>query len=166
MQQVALDGLVLPIHNHGLGSRRFRNIQIKDGVVAGIRVQNFEDRLGVKRNGHGLLASAVHYGGDQAGDAHAARCIFVELARTKCSCDCFWSCHVLSFRARSAGNNSLGTGHRVHVADAASAFSLPLRSVIAVKVGPTNSVRLVAWWSRTRFPVPCILFPSFTETVN
>ena len=36
VEELALDGLVLPIDDHGLHNRRALDVQIEDGVVAGV----------------------------------------------------------------------------------------------------------------------------------
>src|ERR1700679_2816801 len=49
VQQLALDGLVLPVDDHGLGNARTLDRQIEDRVVTGIRVQNLGNNLGINR---------------------------------------------------------------------------------------------------------------------
>ena len=46
MQQLALDGLVLPVHDHRLGALAAIERQIENCVVAGLRVQDADDLRG------------------------------------------------------------------------------------------------------------------------
>ncbi len=87
MQQVALDGLVLPVDDHGLAGTGALDREIEDGVVAGLGVENAGDDLGIDRNGDGGLARAVDDGGDEAFAANAACVVLVELAGARLGAD-------------------------------------------------------------------------------
>ena len=62
MQQVALDGLVLPVHDHRLGLLAIQR-DVEDGVMPGLGMQNSVDLLGVDGDRPGRLAGAVKDGG-------------------------------------------------------------------------------------------------------
>src|SRR5947209_1453594 len=81
----ALDGLVLPIHDHGLcGSVSY--LEVEDGVVSGLRVQDLGDLLGLDLDGDRRGAGAVNDGRDLSGAAETA---IVVLVRATCALCCF-----------------------------------------------------------------------------
>src|SRR5581483_6635158 len=80
VQQVALDGLVLPVDDHRLAGGAALDREIEDGVVAGIGVEDAGDDFGIDRNGDRGLARTVDDGGDEAFAANAACVVLVELA--------------------------------------------------------------------------------------
>ena len=108
VQQLALDRLMLPVDDHRLGNGRAFDVQVEDGVVTGVGVQNLGDDPGVDRYRDRILSGAINNGGNLAGDANAARRILVELALAG-SCDhCFNRCcchNEFSFRARKKVNS-------------------------------------------------------------
>ena len=63
-----------------------RNIDIKDGVAAGLGKENPGNLLGIHLNGHRIVPGAVKNRGNLARKAHAARRILVELALTGLGC--------------------------------------------------------------------------------
>ena len=66
VQQRALDRLMLPVDNHRLHRRRTRHIQIEDGVVAGVGVQNPGDDARVHGHRDRLLPGTVDHRGNLA----------------------------------------------------------------------------------------------------
>ncbi len=88
VQQLAFDGLVLPVDDHDLFGPGAFNVQVEDRVVAGLRVQDLGDDLGVDCDGDAGSTGTVDDGGNQPLDAHAASMIFVEGAGAGCGIDC------------------------------------------------------------------------------
>ena len=101
VQQVALDGLVLPVDDHGLAGGAAFDGEIEDGVVAGVGVKDAGDDLGVDRDGDRGPARAVKNGGDEAFAANAACVVLVELAGALFGGDggdgCVVACHCFPF---------------------------------------------------------------------
>jgi hypothetical protein len=58
--------------------------------VAGLGEEDPRDLLGIDFDGNGIPAGTVDHGGNLAGDAHAARGVLVELARSGLGYDYFW----------------------------------------------------------------------------
>ena len=54
------DGLVLPVHDHGLGAFATIESQIENRVVAGLGMQNARDLARIEADRHELLAGAVN----------------------------------------------------------------------------------------------------------
>ena len=77
VQQTALDGLILPVHDHGLGALATFDGEIENGVVPGRGMQNTRDLARIERDRQRLLARAIEDGGDLAALAHAAGDILV-----------------------------------------------------------------------------------------
>ena len=50
VQQLALDRLILPVHDHGLGAFAAFDREIENGVVAGLRMQDARDLAGIERD--------------------------------------------------------------------------------------------------------------------
>ncbi len=80
VQQGVADGLILPVHDHGLGQTLAGDVHVKDGVVAGLGVQDAQDLLGIELDGDGFVTRSIDDGGNLAGNAHTAGCILVELS--------------------------------------------------------------------------------------
>src|SRR5690348_1137080 len=100
VQQGALDGLMLPVHDHGASAFAVEG-QIEDGVVPGSRLQNARDLLGIERHRDRVLLGAVHHSRHQAAAAHAPgyvlaaalpRLGFEYIAFFVCGCHMFESC--------------------------------------------------------------------------
>src|ERR1700733_11566702 len=124
VNQVALDRLVLPVNDHSLGlGCRSIDLEVEDGVVAGVRVQDLLDLLGIDFNGDGRFGGSVNNGGNLAPDAYAASCVFVELALTGRGCYDFLTDHFLSLRARN--NREQGVGNRVSPQPIRCVYPLP-----------------------------------------
>ena len=70
MQQVALDRLILPIHDHGLGFVAIHR-QIENGVVAGFRIQNARNHARVYADGKRVFARSIHDRRNLSLPAHA-----------------------------------------------------------------------------------------------
>src|SRR6202041_364858 len=75
MDELALDRLVLPVDDHHLRGGAGEG-EIEDGVMAGFRVQDFLNLLGIDFDGDGRFRGSVDDGGNLAPDAHAAGGIF------------------------------------------------------------------------------------------
>jgi hypothetical protein len=80
VEELALDGLVLPVNDHGLAALAAGDLEIEDGVVAGFGVEDAGDDAGIYGDGDGGLARAVDDGRDETGHADAAGVALVELA--------------------------------------------------------------------------------------
>src|SRR5690242_4833533 len=100
VQQGALDGLMLPVHDHGASAFAVEG-QIENGVVPGSRLQNARDLLGIERHRDGVLLGAVHHARHQTAAAHAPgyvlaaalpRLGFQYIAFFVCGCHRFESC--------------------------------------------------------------------------
>ena len=89
MNQLVLDRLALPIHDHGLGRGLAGDFNVKDRVVAGLGEKNPGNLLGVHFNGHRIMAGTIQHCGNLARCAHAARRVLVELALTGLGYDNF-----------------------------------------------------------------------------
>ncbi len=50
VQQMALDGLILPVHDHGLGALAAFDREIENGVVSGLGMQNARDLARIERH--------------------------------------------------------------------------------------------------------------------
>jgi hypothetical protein len=72
VQQMALDRLVLPIDDHGLGVLTAIQREIKNGVVAAFRAQNAQHVPRIYAHCQCVLASAIHDGGNLAFTPHPA----------------------------------------------------------------------------------------------
>ena len=66
VQQVALDGVVLPVHHHHRRGLAARDAQIENRVVSRLAVQNLRNLAGAYRYRDGVLAGAVNDGGDHS----------------------------------------------------------------------------------------------------
>ena len=89
VDQLVLDGLALPVDDHGLGRGRAGDLDIEDGVVAGLGEENPRDLLGIDFDGDRIVACTIKDGRNFSGDTHAARGILVELALTGLGYDHF-----------------------------------------------------------------------------
>src|SRR6185503_17629002 len=89
MDELILDGLALPFHDHGLGRGDAGNFDVEDGVVAGLRVEDPRDLLRIDFNGNGIRTRPVKDGGDFSAGANATRGILIELARSRLGYDDF-----------------------------------------------------------------------------
>src|SRR3984885_155469 len=92
VHQLALDGLVLPIDDHGLGLCG-TDLQVKNRVVAGIRMQNAGNLLGVDFHRDRGLLGAIENAWNHPGDAHPAGRILIELALALLCCNYFLLSH-------------------------------------------------------------------------
>jgi hypothetical protein len=95
---------LLPVDDHRLHRRRTADVEVEDGVVTGVRVENLGDDLRIDRDGYRVLPGAIDDRGNLACSTHAACGVLVELALARCGDDgrngggC---CHdESSFRAR------------------------------------------------------------------
>ena len=89
MQQAALDGFGLPVANHGARRRLALNFQRKDGVVAGLRVENPADPVRVHGDRDDRAAPAIDDAGNASRAPHAPRCVLAEfLARLRFNGEC------------------------------------------------------------------------------
>ena len=69
VQQMALDGLVLPVHDHGLGALAAFEVEVENSVVASLGVQNARHLAGIESHRQRFLARAI----DDAGNFAALR---------------------------------------------------------------------------------------------
>jgi hypothetical protein len=72
VQQLALDGLVLPVDDHGLAALAAAQGEVKNRIVAGLRVQNPLHMSRIYGDGKRFLARSIHYGRNLSFLAHAA----------------------------------------------------------------------------------------------
>ena len=77
VQQLALDRLILPVHDHGLGAFAAIDREIENRVVSGLGMQNARDLPRIERDRQRVLAGAVDDAGNLAAHAHAAGLILV-----------------------------------------------------------------------------------------
>src|ERR1700722_18582687 len=92
VHQLALDGLVLPIDDHGLGAAG-ADFQIKNRVVARIRMQNAGNLLGVYFHRNRGFLGAVEDAWNHSGDAYPAGRILIEFALASLRCNYFLLSH-------------------------------------------------------------------------
>ena len=76
MHQRALDGLVLPIHDHRLGATAIE-FEFENGVVSGFRVQDARDLSWIQAQRERVLAGAIKHRGNLASAANTARLVLV-----------------------------------------------------------------------------------------
>ena len=72
------------------------DLQIENCVVAGIRMKDAGNLLGIELHRNRGLLGAIENARNHTGDAHPACCILVELALTGLCCDYFLLSHTLS----------------------------------------------------------------------
>ena len=65
------------------------DLDIEDGVVAGLGEEDPRDLLGIDFNGDGIMTCSIEDSRNLSGDTHAARGIFIELALTGLGYDDF-----------------------------------------------------------------------------
>ena len=75
VQQLALERLILPVDDHHSGFFAAQ-LNFKDGVVAGRRVQNPGDLLGINTHRQRGLLCAINHSRNAATGAQAARLVF------------------------------------------------------------------------------------------
>ena len=91
MDQLVLDGLALPVDDHGLGGGLAGNFDIEDRVVAGLgEAGSAKSASDPASTATGIVAGTIKHGGNLACGAHAARGILVELALAGLGYDNFW----------------------------------------------------------------------------
>ena len=66
VDELILNGLTLPIDDHGFRGRVARNFDVKNCVMARFREENSGNLLGVHFNGHGILSGTIKHSGDLA----------------------------------------------------------------------------------------------------
>src|ERR1035437_1809786 len=89
VNQLVLDGLALPVDDHGLGRGLAANLHVEDCVVSSLGKENPGNLLRVNLNGHGFVTGAIQNGRNLARDAHTASSIFGELAHAGLGYDNF-----------------------------------------------------------------------------
>ena len=101
VQQMALDGLILPVHDHGLGALAAFEVQIENGVVAGLGMQNARHLAWIESHRKRLLARAIDDAGDLAALTHPAGHVLVarspRLRFQNIAFSCRCGCHKFSF---------------------------------------------------------------------
>jgi hypothetical protein len=75
VEETAFDGLVLPVDDHGLGTLATIKAKVENRVVTGLGVENPRHMPRIDADRERILARTVHYRGDFAIAAHAARVI-------------------------------------------------------------------------------------------
>ncbi len=105
VDQLFLDRLALRVHDHRLGRRNALNLHIENRVVAGLGVEDPRNLLGIDFDRNGILTRPIQYGRNLSRNAHAARGILVELARSGLGYDDFRH-SILSFLLFGHGEDS------------------------------------------------------------
>ena len=106
VDQLVLDRLALPVHDHGFGRGLPGNFHIENRVVAALGIKDPQNLLGIHFDGNRIVAGTIQHGRNLACDAHAARGVLVELALAGLGYDNFWH-FVFSFLQRSGTESSL-----------------------------------------------------------
>src|SRR5580698_8657565 len=92
VHELAFDGLVLPVDDHGLGLGG-ADLEIEDRVVTGVRVQNAGNLLGVEFDRDRGFLGAIKDARNHTGDAYPAGRILIELALAGLCCNYFLLSH-------------------------------------------------------------------------
>ena len=97
VQQIALDGLILPVDDHRLGRLPASQSEIKNRVVAGLGVQDARHMPRIHADRERFLARSIHHGRNLSATAHGARVVLrprfarlrFEYVLFQCSCHKF-----------------------------------------------------------------------------
>ena len=75
VQQIALDGLILPVDDHRLGRLAASQCEIKNRVVAGLGVQDARHMPRIHADRQRIFARSIHHGRSLSATAHGARIV-------------------------------------------------------------------------------------------
>src|SRR6185437_7640104 len=89
VDQLVLDGLALPIDDHGLGGGLAGYFHVKNGVVAFFGKEDPGNLSGINLDGDRIGSRAVKHGGNFAGDAYATCGVLVKFALAGLGCNDF-----------------------------------------------------------------------------